>query len=645
MNSERYFSNKVVICIVLAILSAFLGMSTAYAQDKQPVKTEKVNDRITRLIYADGTEDWQLDGNTKLQFVPSPAQARKEPKPGKTDVARGYITFSHEGRGGVLPEYIPAASEITNKVSIFASPGEFEPATFAIRPLKNLGTVKFSCSDFMGPGGARISRSNVDVYIVEPTVERIGLMGPEAGKCRWVAKWLRPDNTAKAAIGKNVQVYVDVNVPDNAKPGVYTGKVAIKPDAGKASSFAVQLEVLPLKLARSMPWGFFIYEWPKPEESTEQMLWSLKEQRRAGMTQCVISPGWSHFSMPVSKDGVADLAAWDQCIDLYQKAGFENPPVLAFEGLMHGIASAMGKTEDLKFTENSGMSIPGVKAEDVPTDVREFAKQVVRRVYDHSLEAKWPNFYAYFSDEPAGGGSTEKVKFMGGVAREVAPEMQTAETIYTHTWWKPMSGLVDLNIAHYVHPCNNADANRRWREFQKEMGTSKLYGIDFVGPLDTFWDGRQITLTAEKGIDGMLCWVQWIVPDWFLGDPVQPSFDPYVFLFNSWKGGPWCMREKDGRVWRSLAWIGVREGVDDSRYVRTLRKAIEDAEKAGNEAKARSAKLRLQAVMDGVPWVPEVRVSNSKWNSARADAARGRLADAAIECSKAEKIVGSGGNR
>ncbi len=610
--------------IIQSALSVLLMLAVAggiRAEEREPERTDKLSDNVTRLIYAEGDEEWDIAGRGKVKFVPTPAQTREESQPRAVDTERGYITFSPAGRGGVLPEYRPADTELVDEVSLSASLGEFEPATFAIRPLVALGTVTFAVGDLRGPKGAIIPASSIDVYIVEPTVEQIGLTGNQV---RWVAKWLRPGNAANTAVACNTQVYLDIHVPEDAKPGPYSGTVAIKPEKAKASSFTVRLKVLPLTLSRPMPWGFFRYDWHKPDERSEWLLWGLKEMRRAGMTQCLISPIHYQNRPGVSQDGTVDFSIYDHCIELYKQAGFEEPPIVAMEGLMYGLCAAMGKAEALKFKDYLE---PGVKAEEVPAEVREFAGRVIRRIYDHALEAKWPPFYIYLADEPSlGSPAMEKAKFMYGLTRQVAPEMQTAGTVYTHEWWQPLENLLDLNICHYVHPCHSADGNRRWHQRANRQHT-RLYGIDFIGPLDTYWEGQQITFTAEKGkLAGMMCWTQLVAQE--LDEP----FNPYRFLANSWKGGPWCLRDQQGRVWRSLPWIGLREGIDDSRYLRTLRDLIADTRLAGRYAASKKARIRLQRILDEVPWVPGVRVSNSPWTAASADAARDELAGAALEC-------------
>jgi hypothetical protein len=348
--------------------------------------------------------------------------------------------------------------------------------------------------------------------------------------------------------------------------------------------------------------------------------------KRIGMTQCVISPQSATGSrLPLDANKRLDFSCYDRYVKLYRQAGFEDPPVLAIEAEMHEIAAAVGKVAAMKFSDPFPAN-PGVKANEVPAEVVELAGQVMRQIRDHSSAAKWSPCYFYFADEPNSGSLTmEKAKFMTGVARRVAPDLQLAETVYTLEWWSDLRGMLDLNIAHYVHPCHDAAANRQWLE-RAQQERAKLYGIDFIGPLDIYWEARRITFTAEKGtLAGMLCWTQQVG-----GEELRRSaFDPYLFVTQTWGGGPWVMPDSAGRVWRSLPWIGLREGIDDSRYVQTLRKAIEEAKAKGRPEIAERAAKKLDDAMDQVPW------SNDKkrnWTAAGADAVRRSLADAAIEC-------------
>jgi hypothetical protein len=390
----------------------------------------------------------------------------------------------------------------------------------------------------------------------------------------------------------------------------------------------IELEVLPLELSPPMPWGLFNYNWHEPDKNADWILWQLEEMRRAGMSQCVISPIHYQNRPGIHKDGSVDFSIYDRCVALYQQAGFEHPPVLGMEGVMFAVAEALGKAGELKFDQELE---PGVKAEEVPGDVRALAGKIVRRIYDHSLEAKWPPVYVHFADEPSiGSPKMEKAKFMYGLAREVAPELGTADGVYTHEWWKPLEGLLDMNIAHYVHPCHSADANHRWHDLARRQ-RCRLYGIEFLGPFDTFWQGRRLTFTAEKGnLAGILCWIQSLA-----GRLDESQFDAYYNLRSTWKGGPWVMPTANGRVWRSFPWLGVREGIDDSRYLRTARAAIDRARQSLNpndRELADAAQRRVDALMQRVGWANQnASEGGEPWDNSAASSVRRELARIAIE--------------
>ena len=100
------------------------------------------------------------------------------------------------------------------------------------------------------------------------------------------------------------------------------------------------------------------------------------------------------------------------------------------------------------------------------------------------------------------------------------------------------------------------------------------------------------------------------------------------------------MRQKNGRVWRTMAWLGLREGIDDSKYLRTARLWIEKARQSFHpkgRAVADAGERRVEAIMARVPWVPGVRAAGSKWTSRDADDVRRELARVALDVQQALK--------
>ena len=128
----------------------------------------------------------------------------------------------------------------------------------------------------------------------------------------------------------------------------------------------------------------------------------------------------------------------------------------------------------------------------------------------------------------------------------------------------------------------------------------------------------------------MTCWAQWNVQ--------RMSSDlmhPYEHIRNSWDGGPWAYVDNQERMWRSLPWLGVREGIDDSRYVQTVRSLItqgKTSEHSAHHEIAQQTEEQLNALIDKLPFYQEF--GRAPWNSDAADEVRWELARMAINLDK-----------
>ena len=615
------------------MLLILTGTGSAWFDDVELIRlTEhkqiKVNDQLTRLVYAPGVELLKFNNRDKPMW---PQKAHedvsfKKPRLTEQDANRGFATFARPDRGGILPEYTPLTSELTDKVSIFASPGEFEPATFALHPLDDLGEVTFTVNDFVSKDGQTISADRVDVYIGLRTCEQADLLTHLRQAYNWRTKWLRPASRAQATKQRNVQVYLDVHVPEDAAAGDYEAKIDIATAKGRRGSFTVALEVLPLELGRSMPWGLYNYSWGPPDGSQDDWIREqLRELRRAGITHTTLS-----FAPPgFNKDGVADYSNFNRAMKLYAEAGFPEPAVVAMENFFHGLVASQGRADELKFHGSGGVSVPGVKAEEVPEDIKELLRRELRRLYDNSLEQKWPPFYLYPADEPAP--DTDKMTgavVVASLAREAAPEMRIAITAY-HQLRPSLEELVDLQIYHLVHPAFTEEGARSFMKHVHERHT-KLHGISWLAATrDYMLDGRGPTMVLERaGMDGMTDWVQG--PAW--KEKKANLLDPYIFIYGTWKGGPFFVVDEDGNYWRSLPWIGVREGIDDSRYLRTARTMARRASTSIDPVireHGHKAKLRIDGIMQGVAFWSNRNPKN--YSGEAFDKIRRRLAQVALD--------------
>jgi len=94
-------------------------------------------------------------------------------EPSKTDESAGYILFSRSPLEYVFPESRPKKSEIIDRFSLIVARNEFEPLTFSLHPLRDVGPVTVTVSDLRGLQGT-ISRDTIKIGHVETVEDSTG---------------------------------------------------------------------------------------------------------------------------------------------------------------------------------------------------------------------------------------------------------------------------------------------------------------------------------------------------------------------------------------------------------------------------------------------------------------------------------------
>jgi hypothetical protein len=261
--------------------------------------------------------------------------ARREPevvKPTIHDKSVGYMIFSRSPIEYVFPGSRPQKSEIINHLAVQVVRNEFEPITFSLYPLGNLGRVKISVSDLVGAKES-ISRDKIKVAYVEVLQETIGL--PE-GKFENVPTLIRPGNEVNIEAGKCQTFWLTVRIDDNVLPGVYKGKVTVSPQNGSKSTLPIEVTVVPISLEDVLGIDYFMmmtYEFtelsmPWSKEEKEKIYKSacniLKDYKEHGMTTlCFHSP----FVLITNEDGTPNLEDIFAALRAAKEIGFKRPIV------------------------------------------------------------------------------------------------------------------------------------------------------------------------------------------------------------------------------------------------------------------------------------------------------------------------------
>jgi hypothetical protein len=214
-----------------------------------------------------------------------------EVKPTIHDKSVGYMIFSRSPLEYVFPGSKPKKSEIIEHFMIRVVRNEFEPITFSLYPLRNLGTVKISITDLKGDRGS-ISKDKIKVAYVEMVQETIGL--PE-GKFLNLPTLIKPGDQINIEAGKCQRFWLTIRVDDYVSPGPYKGKVTILPQNGSKTLIPLEVTVVPISLEHIPSVDYFMM---MTYEFTElAMAWSKEEKEKIYKSACNILKDYQEHGM------------------------------------------------------------------------------------------------------------------------------------------------------------------------------------------------------------------------------------------------------------------------------------------------------------------------------------------------------------
>jgi hypothetical protein len=448
------------------------------------------------------------------------------------------VTYSEPSRVAVYRRIVANQRE----AKIFASIGEYEPFSLLLRPKVGLQEVFITSSDLTGDAG-RIPQENVVISSVESSGEMGSKILMRLGK-----KWNMPAHSTE-------HFWCTVKVPDNAKPGVYRGKVVITAQDDEVGSIGIVLEVLPIQL-EDPPFALgFNYSNPKEQAALEA---HLSDMRQHGMT-CV-APLYN-FYLPIHDANTSELGNFIEC---YKRAGF--PGTLYFATPM-----------ELQLS-----SLAGYGDETSKRWQQKFI-QVVRRLHSEVLKHNVPVLMS-IGDELTNKG-IEGVEIAGRLARFVWEELpEIATTSDMNGYMEVMAMAAYLNVATFNNGWDGIDNHNKGRhlinrefilEVQEKTGAIPWFVNAGTGRLPFgffFWK------MTKYGVRGKVEW--------------------YYNLDN--RSGS-IVRTEGETIWPTLNYERSREGIDDLKYLCKLEQLIARAKKLGKaSAETQKAEVLLEKIADGI---------------------------------------------
>jgi len=504
------------------------------------------------------------------------------PKLSAVDEKRGFAVWSRHYLECVYPHTNPRAEDLNPELRAFATPGEFEPVNFIVRPLRDLAKAKVSVSA-IGPVPAK----NIEVRRVRYMLARPNYT--VLHRCRVVPDVLDRFEGGDLKAGANARFWLTIRIPNKTPAGEYHGNVTFTCVGGKAV-VPVKLRVLPFKLREDPAKIFGIYyhhpldRAAEAKDDVSREYWRRKADLEhtdmvAHGTRNVVLSLWCPAA---DRDGKFDLK-WDtlaEKVAMWRKHGFVGPMVM-------GINS--GGVYHKYMKESPGSHLRGVK--DPPEEFSREMTAMVRAIEAGRKERGWPEFLYYPVDEPST--NPDSVNFMVKVLKACkAAGVRTYVTADpTHEQFDPMRPFIDVwSTQPFAPDRETVLADMKARKVEYWCYPNHVNGENDHTPVT----GARMTYGFGFWRSGFLTLNPWIYQA-SAGNPWNYLDGSSMDFFNR--------SEQDGAPIPVAMWEAYREGYDDYRYIHTLEQLIGEAKKSGKLAAkdaAAKADQELKSVWDAI---------------------------------------------
>jgi len=582
-------------------------------QPKDEVAARKLIAQIEEWAPAAERAKWQEDVRPPAGPAPQISAA---------DARRGFSIWHRHWATPIYPWTNPMAEESDPTLRIFASPGEHEPMTFTVRPLRALRQVSVKVNSIGPVPASAIEMRKVRYYRARRNYNDSGLF-------RIVPDMLERWQGGSIAAGENATFWLTVHVPPGTRPGLYRGHLRFSAD-GKVADIPVQLRLLDVNLLDDPNHSYGVYydgflerAETAPDALSKDHWLRKSELQYADMaahgTRNVTLSCWTEAADEKGEFKYLEesLQRLETQLKMAGRFGFQGPYVLGMS------------IEEIyrKYTGESPRNhLAGVK---MPPDP--FFAEVTALVRAIELERKrrgLPDFLYQPFDEP--GPEPEVTAFMTRVFQAVK-----AAGVRTYTTASPekpayqaFKPYVDVWCTQTFIPDHDAvvaDMKARGTEYW-------CYPNGISGENDhTPVAGARMTYGFGFWRSGFVRLIPWTY-QYVGGDPGN-GLDARMMDFM-------VRNEPDGTPVPNALWEAFREGYDDMRYIYTLSQLIAQAKTSSSTQAKREAETAQQVLDEtwrAIPVLPQYQYTGF-WSPERMDVQRWLIAERAERLTRLLRI-------
>lgn len=480
--------------------------------------------------------------------------------------------------------------------------GERVSAQIVLWSKDSVRGVRAELSDFKGAGNAVIPASAAKTHFVRYVITDefgggCGHRKPEDFASSLSADVLDNVDCFNIPANSTRPLWVSVNVPQDAQPGVYTSTVQLYANGKKGDKFSFQLEVLPQTLPEPSDWKFHLDLWQNPyavarvanTEPWSDAHWNalrpvmkiLADAGQKVITATLNKRPWNGqtedafgtmIEWTKKSDGTwkYDYTVFDNWVQFMMDLGIKNQincySMVPWGNIFYYFDEKTN--EEIKIS-----AAPGTKEyADLWTP---FLKDFVR----HLDEKGWREITRIAMDERAPKEMQAMLKLLG----DAAPEMGVSLADNHKSYKLYPDQLTDLCVMRL------GTVDEEDRIYRAEKGYITTWYVcceDAFPNVFTFSEPAEVPYigwnTMARNFDGFLRWAynSWVI------NPLVDS------RFRTWPAGDTYIVYPDGRS--SIRFERLREGIQDAEKIRILREKLQgDTEKLNklNEMVARFSSI------------------------------------------------------
>ncbi|MBI3946761.1 MAG: hypothetical protein HY321_12635, partial [Armatimonadetes bacterium] len=500
---------------------------------------------------------------------------------------RGYVLFSREYHDAFPYNYQPPREDIGRPLFVWATPGEYEPATFGVFTLKPLESARVTVSDLAREGGGgTISASQVEVRRARFWAQRADR---ESDRFRLIPELLEPEMAASLPSTRISQYWLTLRIPENTPAGDYRGTVTFRAGNAETSSLKLLLKVLPFTLSKAPGrfWGLYADSRRWSGYSDAEIALELRDMKAHGIDALLLSP-LAHASLRCEDGRLGmDLRPLSRVIGLYRKAGMRGPLVLDLQDLSRTIAAARG----------------GGSWQD--PEVQRLYLVAVSELAMRAASEGWPNVVCHVGDDPGRPSSPDSAARIRAELAAVKRAGLTTLVTLGDADRKDAEPAADIRCYPPRAAVGDAAALAALRQrLRAASAPFWWYGSGCFDP----GGGQEGQLATNRYLTGVAFWRSGAAGtwSWTFQRPRGDAYDDFDADDEGRKDA--CLTYPapgNHPLVPTLQWEGVREGIDDARYLYTFEQMVARCKASKKERAvtyARQVEKEAAERVRQVPW-------------------------------------------